>query len=81
MKTTGIVRKIDDFGRFVFPAELLRKLNIKAGDPLEIFVDEKRIYLKKHEPDCIFCGEADEAKEFKGKHICPECLKELKQIP
>ena len=80
MEATGIVRKIDDFGRIVFPVALLRKLNIKEKDPLEIFLDDKHIYLKRYEPGCIFCSEANEGKEFKGKHICSECLKELKEL-
>ena len=39
MKATGIVRRIDDLGRVVIPKEIRRSLNIKEGDPLEIFAD------------------------------------------
>ena len=50
MKATGIVRKVDELGRIVLPIELRRTLNIKIKDPIEIFVDEDYIVLKKYEP-------------------------------
>jgi transcriptional pleiotropic regulator of transition state genes len=80
MKATGVVRKLDQLGRIVFPIELRRALDIEDGDSLEIFVDEGRIYLKKYEPACTYCGEANGVKMFKGKYICPGCLKELKEL-
>lgn len=40
MKATGMVRRIDDLGRVVIPKEIRRVLNIREGDPLEIFIDE-----------------------------------------
>ena len=48
MKAKGIIRKIDVLGRIVFPKELRKMLDIKANDPMEIFVDEESIYLKKY---------------------------------
>ncbi len=77
MKSTGIVRKVDELGRIVLPIELRRTLNIEEKDALEIYVDENTIMLKKYEPACIFCGSADNVTEFKGKNICEHCLKEL----
>lgn len=50
MKTTGIIRRIDDLGRIVIPKELRRTLRIKNGDSLEIFVDHEDIILKKYSP-------------------------------
>lgn len=50
MKTTGIIRRIDDLGRFVIPKELRRTLRIKNGESLEIFVDGEDIVLKKYSP-------------------------------
>ena len=51
MKTTGIVRRIDDLGRIVIPKEIRRTLRIREGDPLEIFVDrEGEVILKKYSP-------------------------------
>lgn len=79
MRTTGIVRRTDDLGRIVIPKELRRTLNIKDGDPLEIFTDKGAIILKQYQPGCIFCGEIEEIKNFKGKHICKKCLKDIRR--
>ena len=79
MKSTGIVRKVDDLGRIVLPIGLRRTLNINEKDPLEIFVDNDRIILRKYEPACVcvFCDSADNVTQFRGKNICGDCLKEL----
>lgn len=79
MKSTGIVRKVDELGRIVLPIELRRTLGIDQKDALEIYVDETTIMLKKYEPACIFCGSADGVEEFKGKCICEHCRKELEK--
>ncbi len=78
MKSTGIVRKVDELGRIVLPIELRRTLDIAEKDSLEIYVDDNRIILKKYEPTCIFCGNSKDVLTFKGKNICPACLSELK---
>jgi len=78
LKSTGIVRKVDELGRVVIPIELRRTLNIAEKDALEIYVDGEHIILKKYEPACIFCGNARDVINYKGKNICPECAKELK---
>jgi len=76
MKSTGIVRKVDELGRVVIPIELRRTLSIAEKDPLEIYVDSDRIILRKYEPSCacVFCGNADEVTVFKNKNVCQECL-------
>ena len=79
MKSTGIVRKVDELGRVVIPIELRRNLDIDVKDALEIFVDGEHIILKKYAPACIFCGQAKDVTSFKGKNICPACLNELKK--
>ena len=78
MKSTGIVRKVDELGRVVIPIELRRNLDIEVKDALEIFVDGEHIILKKYAPACIFCGQAKDVETYKGKNICPDCFKELK---
>ena len=80
MKSTGIVRKIDDLGRMVIPIELRQTMNINKKDPMEIYVDEDKIILKKYEPACIFCGNADNTIEFKGRTICEDCLENMQDI-
>lgn len=77
MKSTGIVRKVDNLGRVVIPIELRRNLDIDIRDALEIFVDEEQIILKKYAPACIFCGQAKGVTQFKNKNICPACREEL----
>ncbi len=78
MKSTGMVRKIDELGRIVLPIEIRNTMGIQSRDSLEIFVDEDRIILKKYQPSCIFCDNSDGITFFKGKLICSECLKLLK---
>lgn len=80
MKSTGIVRKIDELGRIVLPIEIRNTMNIRSRDPIEIFVDEDKIILKKYEPTCIFCGNADNVEHYKDKLICHDCLKALKDV-
>ena len=80
MKATGIVRKVDELGRIVTPIELRRTLNIKIKDPIAIFVEDDAIVLKKYEPACIFCGNAKNVVNVKGKNICRDCIEELKRL-
>ena len=77
IKSTGMVRKLDELGRIVLPKELRTTLNIDNKDALEVFVDEENIILRKYMPGCIFCGNAGETTPFKGKNICKSCLEEL----
>lgn len=77
MKSTGIVRKVDELGRVVIPIELRRTLGIAEKDSLEIYVDQDRIVLRKYEPACIFCGNATDVHHYRGKNICKDCLKRL----
>lgn len=80
MKATGIVRKVDELGRIVLPMELRRTLNIDKDNPVEIFVDDDSIILRKYEPACIFCGDASEVTNVKGKNVCKKCLGEMKNL-
>lgn len=80
MKSTGIVRKVDELGRIVLPKELRVILNINEKDPLEIFVDEdNRIILKKYEPACIFCNGMNGIINYKGYNVCEDCMEKLSQ--
>lgn len=79
MKSTGIVRNIDELGRLVVPKEMRKKLGIANTDPVEFFVEDDRIIVKKYLPVCHFCGESDGVTEFKGKNICENCIRELKE--
>ena len=81
MKSTGIVRKIDELGRIVIPKELRRTFDIKdSEDALEIFTDDNTIVLKKYEPSCVFCDNAENIINFKGRNVCPKCIAEMYNI-
>ncbi len=80
MKSTGIVRKVDELGRVVLPIELRRTLDIAEKDALEIYVEENMIMLRKYEPCCIFCGDAKDIMVFKGKNICHNCANEMQKF-
>jgi transcriptional pleiotropic regulator of transition state genes len=81
MKSTGVVRKVDELGRIVIPIELRRTMCIEEKDALEIYVDAEKIILRKYEPACIFCGNAEGVLNYKGKNLCKCCLTELtKQV-
>lgn len=78
MKSTGIVRKVDELGRVVIPIELRRTLQIGEKDALEIYVDGEKIVLKKYQPACIFCGNANGIRVFKEKNICADCWQAMR---
>ncbi|QNL45781.1 AbrB/MazE/SpoVT family DNA-binding domain-containing protein [Oscillibacter hominis] len=80
MKSTGIVRKVDELGRIVLPIEMRRTLDIAEKDALEIYVEGSSVILKKYKPSCIFCDSTKEITTFKGKNVCPKCLKEMKNM-
>ncbi len=77
MKSTGIVRNVDELGRIVIPKEMRKKMDIANGDPVEIYVDGDKIILTKYNERCSFCGSDSELFEFKGKLVCRECVSEL----
>lgn len=80
MKATGIVRKIDELGRIVLPIETRKVLGINTKDPVEIYMDNDSIVLRKYEPACMFCGNADETIRFNGKLICKECFDKMNEL-
>lgn len=77
LKSTGIVRKVDDLGRVVIPMELRRTLGIGEKDPLEIFTDGERIVLQKYAPGCIITGSQDDLIQFQGKLFSRDAIREL----
>ena len=80
MKSTGIVRKVDELGRVVLPISIRQTMDINEKDSLEIFTDEHRIILQKYEPACIFCGNADNITMYQGKRICSDCINKIKSV-
>ena len=80
MKSTGIVRKVDELGRIVLPMELRKSMGIKEKDALEIFVDGDKVILKKYEPADIFTGSMDDLIEYKGKRVSKATVLELMRL-
>lgn len=77
MKSTGIIRKVDELGRIVLPIELRRTLDIAERDELEIYMDNDRIVLQKFEPSCVFCASSDGLVSYRGKNVCRECIRNM----
>lgn len=77
IKSTGIVRRMDELGRVVIPMELRNQFKIVEKDPIEIFVDGSSIVLRKYEPTCIFCGSTKDLYEYNDKLICSKCTEKI----
>ena len=77
MKSTGIIRKVDELGRIVLPIELRRVLDIAERDELEIYTENDRIILQKHQTSCVFCGGTHALTVYKDKHVCSTCIRNL----
>lgn len=79
MKSTGIVRKVDELGRIVLPIEIRNTLGINTKDPLEIYIEGDTILLRKYQEKCIFCGSDHSLEKYRDKKICVSCLADLKR--
>ena len=78
MKETGIVRKIDELGRFVIPKEIRAQLKVENNrDSFEIFVEGDKVILKKYQPSCAFCENTEDLVEFSGYNVCTGCIEKL----
>ncbi len=80
MKSTGIVRKIDDLGRVVLPIELRRTLDLEVGSSIEVFTTDEGIVLKKYQPTCIFCGGDKKLKNHNDRPVCGSCRKKISTL-
>ena len=80
MKSTGIIRRVDELGRVVIPMEIRNQFNIVEKDPIEIYVEGSCIVLKKYEPNCIFCGNTKNLVEYKDKLVCDKCTSLLNSL-
>ncbi len=79
LKSTGIVRNVDELGRIVIPKEMRTKMDISSSDPIEIYVEDDKIILQKYRNACMFCGSGVGLTEFKGKKVCEGCIEEMKK--
>ena len=80
MKATGNVRRVDQLGGIVIPKELRTTLDLKDTDPVEIFTEGDTIILRKYQPSCIFCSEAEGLVQIDGKNVCRKCVEKIKKL-
>ena len=78
MKSTGIVRRIDELGRIVIPIEIRRNLELAERDSVEFLTEGDRIVLRKYQDACLFCNSSEKIISFQGKIICSKCVNDLK---
>ncbi|NRY63212.1 AbrB/MazE/SpoVT family DNA-binding domain-containing protein [Clostridium beijerinckii] len=78
MKSSGIVRNLDNLGRVVIPKEIRKVLGINEGDPMEIVKVNNDIVLRKYSKGCIFCGSDKDVSEFNNVSVCSRCRDALR---
>ena len=77
MKSTGIVRKVDELGRIALPIELRRALGIEIKESIEILIDQGNLILTKYEPSDLLIEQTDNLIEFHGKKASSNAIKHL----
>ena len=80
MKSTGIIRKVDELGRIVIPIEIRNQFKIEEKDPIEIFVDSSSVILRKFQPNCIFCNNTKNLIKYNDKLICEKCKDKISNL-
>lgn len=81
MKSTGIIRGLDNMGRVVIPKEIRKFLDMTEGeDAIEIYMQDDCIVLKKHKPSCIFCSAEEDCIEFENQTVCKNCIEKMQMI-
>lgn len=80
MKTSGIIRRIDDLGRVVIPVEMRRVLDIGEREALSISLENNAIVLRRARTGCVFCGAGKDVMDFRGKLVCPRCVRQLATV-
>ncbi len=80
MKSTGIVRRVDEFGRISLPVEMRKTMGLEEKTPVEFFVDGNTIVIRRYSPSCVFCGETESVTEYLGKLICNNCISTLAEL-
>lgn len=80
MKPAGVVRKVDQLGRIVLPKSLRKRYQMNEGDPVEILVQGDHIILERYRPRCVFCSSMENVTEYKDRHVCGACMKEMNAL-
>ena len=79
MKSTGMIRKLDDLGRVVIPVEMRRSLALEQQDELELYVEGDRLIMQKFYPRCVFCGSDQKLVSYYGKNLCETCISVIRR--
>ena len=81
MRRTGMSRAIDPLGRIVLPKENRDSINLTTGVRLDIGVADDKIILSRNDSFCACCGQThDHMLYHAGVALCPDCMKELKEV-
>ena len=80
MKSTGIVRNIDELGRLVIPKEIRDEKGFVKNTPVEIFVEDDAVIVKKYVPVCRFCGCGDKLTVYLDQNVCHGCIEKLGEL-
>ena len=80
MKSTGIIRKLDDLGRITNPIEMRRTLGVEEHEELEISLEDGKIILRKYEPADIFTGSKKGLIEYHGKLVSKKSIREMAEL-
>lgn len=78
MKSFSIISKLDKAGGVKLPNMLLGLCRIGAGDTLELHLEGDYVVMKKYPPSCVFCGSAEDLRDYRDKNFCCCCADELK---
>jgi AbrB family transcriptional regulator, transcriptional pleiotropic regulator of transition state genes len=76
-----VIKKIDNLGRVVVPKGYRLMLGLKPGDALDVEVDGDRLVIAPHRSGCTFCGDEDVAQAYLSKHICSNCIEQIRELP
>lgn len=79
MKSIGIVRKLDDLGRYVVPKEVRRGLGWTSKTPIEAFVEGDKVILQEYKVGCMACGEVGNTTRILNFEVCNKCKEYIKK--
>ena len=77
MEIKSRTKQIDELGRLVVPKDIRKKLDIAAGDEVELYTEGDSVIIKKALTRCVFCNETEGLVEYKGRFLCKAYKKEL----
>jgi transcriptional pleiotropic regulator of transition state genes len=77
MKAIRFIRRVDELGRIVLPADIRKQFSLDSHDALEILIEDNNLVLRKYQPCCVFCDSSEDVFEYHGKTVCRKCAKEM----